>query len=245
MQKLNQKYINSVVKKALDEDLKPKGDITTNLISIKNKSSSAKIIAKQNGVIAGLDFCKAAFKLVGREAKFKARIKDGKKIKKNKVIAEIKAKTKTILVAERTALNFLNHASGIATLTNEYVKKVNKKNKICCTRKTTPNLRLLEKYSVKIGGGHNHRYNLSDEVLIKDNHISAENDLKNLVKKAIKTKKTVTVEIENYKQLNQVLGMKFKRILFDNMDLKQLKKCVKVCRNKYETEYSGNTSSKR
>ena len=244
MQKLNQKYINSVVKKALDEDLKPKGDITTNLISIKNKSSSAKIIAKQNGVIAGLDFCKAAFKLVGREAKFKARIKDGKKIKKNKVIAEIKAKTKTILVAERTALNFLNHASGIATLTNEYVKKVNKKNKICCTRKTTPNLRLLEKYSVKIGGGHNHRYNLSDEVLIKDNHISAENDLKNLVKKAIKTKKTVTVEIENYKQLNQVLGMKFKRILFDNMDLKQLKKCVKVCRNKYETEYSGNTSLK-
>ncbi len=244
MQKLNQKYINSVVKKALDEDLKPKGDITTNLISIKNKSSSAKIIAKQNGVIAGLDFCKAAFKLVGREAKFKARIKDGKKIKKDKVIAEIKAKTKTILVAERTALNFLNHASGIATLTNEYVKKVNKKNKICCTRKTTPNLRLLEKYSVKIGGGHNHRYNLSDEVLIKDNHISAENDLKNLVKKAIKTKKTVTVEIENYKQLNQVLGMKFKRILFDNMDLKQLKKCVKVCRNKYETEYSGNTSLK-
>ena len=244
MQKLNQKYINFVVKKALDEDLKPKGDITTNLISIKNKSSSAKIIAKQNGVIAGLDFCKAAFKLVGREAKFKARIKDGKKIKRNKVIAEIKAKTKTILVAERTALNFLNHASGIATLTNEYVKKVNKKNKICCTRKTTPNLRLLEKYSVKIGGGHNHRYNLSDEVLIKDNHISAENDLKNLVKKAIKTNKTVTVEIENYKQLNQILGMKFKRILFDNMNLKQLKKCIKVCRNKYETEYSGNTSLK-
>ena len=244
MQKLNQKYINSIVKKALDEDLNPKGDITTNLISIKNKSSSAKIIAKQNGVIAGLDFCKAAFKLVGREAKFKARIKDGKKIKRNKVIAEIKAKTKTILVAERTALNFLNHASGIATLTNEYVKKVNKKNKICCTRKTTPNLRLLEKYSVKIGGGHNHRYNLSDEVLIKDNHISAENDLKNLVKKAIKTKKTVTVEIENYKQLNQILGMKFKRILFDNMNLKQLKKCIKVCRNKYETEYSGNTSLK-
>ncbi len=244
MQKLNQKYINFVVKKALDEDLKPKGDITTNLISFKNKSSLAKIIAKQNGVIAGLDFCKAAFKLVGKEAKFKAKVKDGKRIKKNKVIAEIKAKTKTILVAERTALNFLNHASGIATLTNQYVKKVNKKNKICCTRKTTPNLRLLEKYAVKIGGGHNHRYNLSDEVLIKDNHISAENDLKILVKKAIKTKKTVTVEIENYKQLDQILGMKFKRILFDNMSLKQLKKCLKVCRNKYETEYSGNTSLK-
>ena len=156
VQKLNQKYINTVVKKALSEDLKPRGDITTNLISFKNKKSKAKIIAKQNGIIAGLDFCKAAFKLIGRETKFKAKIKDGKRIKKNKVIAEIKAKTKTILIAERTALNFLNHASGIATLTNQYVKKLKKKTKICCTRKTTPNLRLLEKYAVKKGGGYNH-----------------------------------------------------------------------------------------
>ena len=244
MQKLNQKYINSVVKKALDEDLKPRGDITTNLISLKNKKSKAKIIAKQNGIIAGLDFCKAAFKLVGKEASFKTKIKDGKKIKKNKVIAEIKAKTKTILIAERTALNFLNHASGIATLTNQYVNKVNKKTKICCTRKTTPNLRLLEKYAVKKGGGYNHRYNLSDEILIKDNHISAENNLKKLIKKAIKTKKVITVEIENAKQLNKVLGIKFKRILFDNMSPKQLKKCLKICKNKYETEYSGNATLK-
>ncbi len=244
MQKLNQKYINSLVKKALDEDLKPKGDITTNLISSKNKKSKAKIIAKQNGVIAGLDFCKAAFKLTGKEASFKAKVKDGEKIKKNKVIAELKAKTKTILIAERTALNFLNHASGIATLTSQYVKKVNKKTKICCTRKTTPNLRLLEKYAVKKGGGYNHRYNLSDEILIKDNHINAENDLKKLIKKAAKTKKIVTVEIENLKQLNQVLGIKFKRILFDNMNLKQLKKCLKTCKNKYETEYSGNATLK-
>ena len=244
MQKLNQKYIYSVVKKALDEDLKPRGDITTNLISSKNKKSKAKIIAKQNGVIAGLDFCKAAFKLIGKEANFKAKIKDGKKIKKNKVIAEIKAKTKTILIAERTALNFLNHASGIATLTNQYVNKVNKKTKICCTRKTTPNLRLLEKYAVKKGGGYNHRYNLSDEILIKDNHISAENNLKKLIKKAIKTKKVITVEIENAKQLNKVLGIKFKRILFDNMSPKQLKECLKISKKKYETEYSGNATLK-
>jgi nicotinate-nucleotide pyrophosphorylase (carboxylating) len=244
VQKLNRKYINSVVKKALDEDLRPRGDITTNLISLKNKRSKAKIIAKQNGVIAGLDFCKAAFKLTGKETNFKVRTKDGKKIKKNKVIAEIKAKTKTILIAERTALNFLNHASGIATLTNQYVNKVNKKTKICCTRKTTPNLRLLEKYAVKKGGGYNHRYNLSDEILIKDNHISAENNLKKLIKKAIKTKKVITVEIENAKQLNKVLGIKFKRILFDNMSPKQLKKCLKICKNKYETEYSGNATLK-
>ena len=244
MQKINQIFIKSVVKKALDEDLKPKGDITTNLISLKNKKTTAKIIAKQNGIIAGLDFCRAAFKLVGKEAIFISKVKDGSKVKKNKVIAEIKAKTKTILIAERTALNFLNHASGIASLTNQFVKKVNRKTKICCTRKTTPNLRLLEKYAVKKGGGHNHRYNLSDEILIKDNHISAEESLRDLVKKAIKTKKIVTVEIENFKQLNQVLGLKFKRILFDNMNAKQLRKCLKLCKSKYETEYSGNADLK-
>jgi len=242
--KVNQNYINSIVKQALKEDLTPNGDITTNLISFKNKSIKAKIIAKQNGVIAGLDFCKAAFKITGKESVFISKVKDGSKVKKNKVIAEIKAKTKTILIAERTALNFLNHASGIATLTNQFTQKVNKKTKICCTRKTTPNLRLLEKYAVKKGGGFNHRYNLSDEILIKDNHISAEDNLKDLVKKAIKTKKIVTVEVENLKQLQQVLGLKFKRILFDNMNTKQLRKCLKICKNKYETEYSGNADLK-
>ena len=244
MSKVNQNYINSIVKQALKEDLRPNGDITTKLISFKDKKAKANIFAKQNGVIAGLDFCKAAFKIVGKESVFISKVKDGSKVQKNKIIAEIKAKTKTILTAERTALNFLNHASGIATLTNQFTQKVNKKTKICCTRKTTPNLRLLEKYAVKKGGGHNHRYNLSDEILIKDNHISAEGSLKDLVNKAIKTKKIVTVEIENLKQLHQVLGLKFKRILFDNMSTKQLKKCLKLCKNKYETEYSGNANLK-
>ena len=244
MLKINQNYINSVVKQALNEDLKPLGDITTKLISFKNKKAKAKIIAKQNGVVAGLNFCRAAFKIVGKESIFIRKVKDGSRVKKNKVIAEVKAKTKTILIAERTALNFLNHASGIATLTHQFTQKVNKKTKICCTRKTTPNLRLLEKYAVKKGGGHNHRYNLSDEILIKDNHISAEDNLKDLVNKAIKTKKIVTVEIENLKQLHQVLGLKFKRILFDNMTTKQLKECLKLCKNKYETEYSGNANFK-
>jgi len=239
-----QKYINSIVKKALDEDLKPRGDVTTNLISYKNKKIIAKIIAKQDGIIAGLNFCKASFKLIGKETIFINKVRDGSKIKKDKVIAEIKAKIKTILIAERTALNFLNHASGIATLTNKFTLKVNKKTKICCTRKTTPNLRLLEKYAVKKGGGHNHRYNLSDEILIKDNHINAEENLRDLVKLAIKTKKIVTVEIENLKQLKQVLGLKFQRILFDNMKTSQLKECLKLCKNKYETEYSGNADLK-
>ena len=242
MSKVNQNYINSIVKQALKEDLKPLGDITTQLISFKNKRARARIIARQNGVIAGLEFCKAAFKSIGKETVFSKKIKDGSKVKKGRVIATIIAKTKTILTGERTALNFLSHASGIATLTNEFVKKVNKKSKICCTRKTTPNLRLLEKYAVKKGGGFNHRYNLSDEIMIKDNHISAETNLKTLIKKAIKTKKTITVEIENINQLKQILGLKFKRILFDNMNLTTLKKCLRLCKNKYETEYSGNVS---
>jgi nicotinate-nucleotide pyrophosphorylase (carboxylating) len=244
VQKLNQFYIKSVVKMALEEDLRPRGDITTNLIKSKNEMIKARIIAKQDGIVAGLEFCKAAFKLIGRETVFIKKVSDGKKIKKNKVIAEIKAMTKTILTAERTALNFLNHASGIATITNQFVKKISKKTKICCTRKTTPNLRTLEKYAVKKGGGYNHRYNLSDEILIKDNHISASKSLSGLIKKAIETKKIITVEIENINQLKQVLGLKFKRILFDNMNSSQLKKCIKLCKNKYQTEYSGNANLK-
>ena len=244
MSKINQSYINSIVKQALEEDLKPSGDITTKLLSFKDKKTKSKIIAKQSGVIAGLDFCRAAFKLAGKETVFSKKNNDGAKVKKGKVIATIVAKIKTILTAERTALNYLRHASGIANLKNEFVNKSNKKTKICCTRKTTPNLRLLEKYAVQKGGGFNHRYNLSDEIMIKDNHIYAETNLNLFVKKAIKTKKIITVEIENINQLKQVLGLRFKRILFDNMRLPALRKCLKLCENKYETEFSGNVSLK-
>ncbi len=244
MQKINQKYINRIVKEALKEDLRPNGDITTKLLNSKNKLVKAKIISKQNGIISGIDFCKAAFKLLEKKSKFSSRIKDGKKIKKNQIIAEITGKIKTILIAERTALNFLNHASGISTITNQYVGKVKNKTKICCTRKTTPNLRLFEKYAVKKGGGYNHRYNLSDEVLIKENHFKSNSSLRNIIKKSLKTKKKVTVEIENLSQLNNVLGLKFNRILFDNVSLAQLKKYLKICNGKYETEYSGNANLK-
>ena len=244
MQKINQKYINNLVLKALEEDLKPNRDITTKLLNSRNKIVQAKIISKQSGVISGINFCKAAFKLLERKSKFSQRIKDGKKVKRNQIIAEITAKTKTILIAERTALNFLNHASGISTITNQYVSKVKNKTKICCTRKTTPNLRLLEKYAVRKGGGYNHRYNLSDEVLIKENHFKSETSLRNIIKKSLKTKKKVTVEIENLRQLNNILDLKFNRILFDNVSLAQLKKYLKICKGKYETEYSGNANLK-
>ncbi len=244
MRKINQKYIRSVVKKALIEDLNPSGDVTTKLINHNNKKVKAKIIAKQNGIIAGLDFCKSAFKIIGKETIFRPKVKDGNYVRRNKTIAEVFAKTRTILIAERTALNFLNHASGIATTTNSFVKKVGRKTKICCTRKTTPNLRLLEKYAVKKGGGFNHRYNLSDEILVKDNHISIAKDLKKLITKASKSKVKITVEIENTNQLKKIMGLKFKRLLFDNMSLSQIKKCLKLCDKKYETEYSGNANLK-
>ena len=242
MTSINKKYISKTVGSALKEDLEPHGDITSQLII--NKKSKAKIIAKQNGVISGLDFCKLAFKLSGKETLFLQKVKDGASVKKGKVIAIIKAKNQTILTAERTALNFLSHSSGISSLTSEFVKKVNNKTKICCTRKTTPNLRLLEKYAVKKGGGFNHRYNLSDEIMIKDNHIIAEANFVKLIKKAIKTKKIITVEIDNISQLKKIIGLKFRRILFDNMNLNQLKRCLKICKKKYETEYSGNVSLK-
>jgi len=242
VQKLNQKYINSVVRQALKEDLYPKGDITTNLINFRNKIIKAKIISGQDGIVSGLDFSKASFKLIGKETVFKAKIKDGKQIKKNRVIAEIKAKIKTILTAERTALNFLNHASGISTLTNQFVKKVGKKTKICCTRKTTPNLRLLEKYAVKMGGGYNHRYNLSDEFLIKDNHIAI-SDIKKIVSSTNKNKK-ITVEVDNLLQFKKIKGQKFNTVLFDNMKIKNLKIGVQLAKKYYETEASGNVNLK-
>ena len=242
MKLINQNYINKIVKQALNEDLKPNGDITSELLN--NETKKAKIIAKQNGIVAGLEFCQSAFKLIDKKTIFHKKIKDGSKVKKGQVVAIIYAKTKTILTAERTALNFLCHASGIATLTNKFIIKSNNKTKICCTRKTTPNLRLLEKYAVKKGGGFNHRYNLSDEIMIKDNHISAYTNLRELLIKAIKTKKTITVEIDNINQLKKILGLKFKRILFDNMNLRVLKKCLILCKNKYQTEYSGNVNLK-
>ena len=241
MQKINQKYINNLVLKALEEDLKPNGDITTKLLNSKSKIVQAKIISKQSGIISGINFCKAAFKLLERKSKFLQRIKDGKKVKRNQIIAEITAKTKTILIAERTALNFLNHASGISTITNQYVRKVKNKTKICCTRKTIPNLRVIQKYGVKLGGGTNHRFNLSDEFLIKDNHIASSKNFEKVIKKAIKSKKgrKVTVEVDNLNQFKKINGLKFDRVLFDNMNLKNLKAGVKLAKKLYETEASG------
>ncbi len=242
--KLSETFIKDRVKLALTEDLYPYGDITSNLLS-NNKIIEAKIISNQKAVVAGLLFVKQSFKQVDKKIKFRLKKKDGSTVKKNSVIAVIKGKANSIMIAERVALNFLSHISGIATKTNQFVKLAGKKCKICCTRKTLPNYRVIQKYAVKLGGGTNHRFNLSDEFLIKDNHI-ASYDLKELVSLAIKNKKgkKITVEVDNLKQLKKIIGLKFNTILFDNMSIKNLRAGVKLVKKYYETEASGNINLK-
>ena len=242
--KLSKEFIKSTVKLALNEDLYPSGDITSALIN-NDKIVTVKLISNQNAVVAGLLFAKQTFSLIDNKIKFIIKKKDGSRIKKGSLVALIKGKAKNILIAERVALNFLSHISGIATKTNEFVKLAGKKTKICCTRKTIPNLRVIQKYAVKLGGGTNHRFNLSDEFLIKDNHI-ASSDLKTLVIEAIKNKKgkKITVEVDTIEQLRSILGLKFNTILLDNMNIKNLRNAVKIAKKFYETEASGNVNLK-
>ena len=242
--KLSEAFIKDRVKLALTEDLYPHGDITSKLLK-DDKIIEAKIISNQKAVVAGLLFAKYSFNQIDKKIKFVLKKKDGSSVEKNTVIATVKGKANSILVAERVALNFLSHISGIATKTNNFVKIVGKKCKICCTRKTLPNYRVIQKYAVKLGGGTNHRFNLSDEFLIKDNHVSSSN-LRELVSLAIKNKKgkKITVEIDNLKQLRDIIGLKFDTILFDNMNIKNLRKGVKLVKKYYETEASGNISFK-
>jgi len=209
----------------MSEDLKPSGDITTKLIK-NNQKIRAKIISDQNCVVGGLNFAKEAFKYSDKKVVFKSKSKDGRKINKGKVVAIVYGKAKGILRSERVALNFLSLISGVATITKKFVDKVKGKScKICCTRKTAPNLRSLQKYGVKLGGGLNHRFNLSDEILIKDNHIAIDGNIRELVKRAIKNKKDkkITVEVDNLNQLKKIMGLKFSRVLFDNMSPKILR----------------------
>ena len=242
--KLSKDFIRNTVKRALNEDLYPSGDITSSLVKNK-KVIKFKLLSNQNAIIGGLLFAKQAFDLIDNKIKFKIKKKDGSQVKKGSLIATIEGKAKNILIAERVALNFLSHISGIATKTNQFVKLAGKKCKICCTRKTIPNLRIIQKYAVKLGGGTNHRFNLSDEYLVKDNHI-ASSDLKKIISLAIKHKKgkKITVEVDNLKQLKAVMGLKFDTVLFDNMTIKTLRAGVKIAKKYYETEASGNVNLK-
>tara|TARA_B100001778_G_scaffold242174_1_gene202504 strand:+ start:1070 stop:1906 length:837 start_codon:yes stop_codon:yes gene_type:complete len=238
--KLSKNFIKSTCKLALNEDLFPSGDITSNLLK-NDQIKKVKMISNQSGIIGGLEFAKQTLKLIDKNIEFKIKKKEGSKISKKTVIAIIKGNLKNILIGERVALNFVSHISGIATKTNEFLRRAGGKTKICCTRKTIPNLRVIQKYGVKLGGGTNHRFNLSDEFLIKDNHISSSKNFEEIIKKAIKSKKgkKITVEVDNLKQFKRINGLQFDRVLFDNMKPKVLKKAVKLAEKSYETEASG------
>tara|TARA_Y100000590_G_scaffold4363_1_gene5762 strand:- start:819 stop:1655 length:837 start_codon:yes stop_codon:yes gene_type:complete len=242
---LSKNFIRSTCKLALNEDLFPSGDITSNLLE-NNQIKKVKMVSNEKGIIGGLKFAKETFKLIDKKIKFKIKKKEGSKVKKKSIIAIIDGNIKNILIGERVALNFVSHISGIATKTNEFVKRATNKTKICCTRKTIPNLRVIQKYGVKLGGGTNHRFNLSDEFLIKDNHIASSKNFEEIVKKAIKSKKgkKITVEIDNLKQFKKINGLKFERVLFDNMNIKNLKAGVKLAKKNYETEASGGVTLK-
>ena len=243
--RINKNFINNIVKLALNEDLYPSGDITSSLIK-NNKIIKLKLISNQKAVIGGLEFAKQTFRLIDKKIKFILKKKEGSFVKKNDLIATVQGKAQSILIGERVALNFISHISGIATKTSQFVKLVKRKScKICCTRKTIPNMRVIQKYAVQLGGGVNHRFNLSDEYLIKDNHIASSNII-NLVALAIKNKKgkKITVEVDNLNQFKKIFGLKFNTILFDNMKIKNLKEGVKLAKKYYVTEASGNINLK-
>ena len=241
---LSKDFIKGVCKLALNEDLYPSGDISSNLLK-KNIIKKVKLISNQSGIIGGLEFLKQTYKLIDKSIKIDLNKKEGSRVKKGETIAIINGNIRNILTGERVVLNFLSHISGVATTTNQFVKKVSKKCKICCTRKTIPNLRVIQKYAVKLGGGTNHRFNLSDEYLIKDNHIASLN-IEKLVQLAARKKngKIITVEVDNLNQLKKIIGLKFDRVLFDNMKPKILKKAVNLSKKFYETEASGGITIK-
>jgi nicotinate-nucleotide pyrophosphorylase (carboxylating) len=234
--------LKKIIKEALREDM-PRGDITTNITISTNHPVQARIISKSKGVICGLEVAKKVFLMVDKQLVVKTQLQDGAYIKTNQTILTIRGNKKSILKAERTALNFLGFMSGISTKTNELSLLIKKfKTKVCCTRKTLPNLRNLQKYAVIVGGGTNNRMNLSDEIFIKDNHI-ADNNLETLIPAVIKKnklKKLITVEVDNLAQLKKIKAYKINRVLFDNMTPANIKNGIKLLPKNIETEASGN-----
>ena len=235
--------LNKIISEAIKEDI-PNGDITSLSLIDQKTNVLANIKAKEHGVLCGSLLAKQIFKKIDKNLTIQIKKKDGSLVKKNQTIMTIKGKKISILQAERTALNFLGFMSGIASKTNYLVSKIKKyKTKICCTRKTLPNLRVLQKYAVRIGGGTNNRMNLSDEIFIKDNHFIKEVNFRSIVEKSIKNnkkRKIITVEVDNLNQLKQIKDLKINRVLFDNMNPSLITKGLTLLPKTIETEASGN-----
>lgn len=235
--------IDDLILMALKEDISSE-DITTNSVMREKKLGTVQLICKQDGVIAGLEIFKRVFELLDRETVTKLYFKDGDKVKKGDLLGEVEGDIRVLLSGERTALNYLQRMSGIATYTNNMVKLLEGSSvKLLDTRKTTPNMRMFEKYAVKVGGGNNHRYNLSDGILLKDNHINAAGGVVNAIKMAKEYApfvRKIEVEVENLDMLKEALEAGADIIMLDNMTPEMMKEAVKLTRGKAVTECSGN-----
>ena len=238
--------IDEIIERALKEDLGD-GDFTSLATIPENACGKAQLIIKEDGILAGVEIAKKIFHKVDKNIKFRRLLKDGTKVKKGDIAFTVEGKSISILSAERLALNFMQRLSGIATATNKIVSQLNGlKTKVLDTRKTTPNLRLLEKEAVRIGGGENHRMGLYDMIMIKDNHVDfaggikqAINATKNYLEKN-KKKLKIEIEVRNFDELNQVIECGgVDRIMLDNFSQQDLKKAVKIIDGRYETEASG------
>jgi nicotinate-nucleotide pyrophosphorylase (carboxylating) len=228
---------------ALQEDLGAAGDITTDSIIQAQARAEATIVARKEGVIAGLDLTEASFKALDSNARFVRVVGDGDRVVAGGTIARISARTRAILTGERTALNFLGRLSGIATLTAAFVKQIEgTRARITCTRKTTPGLRLFEKYAVRAGGGVNHRFGLYDAVLIKDNHIAAARGIAEALNRLQARRGhlvRIEIEVDRLDQLEEALKFPIDGVLLDNMDVETLQKAVKLVAGRVTTEASG------
>ncbi|OBR92350.1 MULTISPECIES: carboxylating nicotinate-nucleotide diphosphorylase [Clostridium] len=242
---MNYLIVDKLIKNALIEDINY-GDVTTDNLLLESEVSKGRFIAKESGVIAGIDVAKRVFEIVDSSIRFNIKAKDSSKVEKDDVIVELEGNSKSILKGERVALNILQRMCGIATKTNNMVDLVKDYDvKIVDTRKTLPGFRILDKYSVTAGGGYNHRLNLSDFVMIKDNHIRAVGSITEAVKR-IKNKipftAKVEVEVENLDQLKEAVNTEVDVIMLDNMDVDTMRKAVKFVNKKFILEASGNVT---
>lgn len=241
MVEFNETEINNIVLNALKEDI-GHGDVTTEAIVDENLSGIGTITSCTDGIVSGIDFAAESFKLLNESVQVEKNVEDGEKIKSGQKLMKIKGKMRTILSGERVALNFLQRMSGIATLTNKFVVQTEGRVKILDTRKTTPNLRKLEKYSVYKGGGVNHRFGLYDMFLIKDNHIAASGGDLLLVVEKVKERQSdlkIEVEVDSLSMIQPLLSSGVDRIMLDNMSNEEIKEAVKIIDGHIEIEVSG------
>ncbi|MEY8000944.1 carboxylating nicotinate-nucleotide diphosphorylase [Clostridium sp. Mt-5] len=242
---MNFLMVDKLIKEALLEDI-GYGDVTTDNLIPEGQISQGKFISKESGIAAGIDVAKRVFQILDDSIIFAVKIKEGGRVEKGSVIAEIKGNSRSILKGERVALNIMQRMSGIATKTRRMVELVKDYNvKIVDTRKTLPGFRMLDKYSVKVAGGYNHRLNLSDYVMIKDNHIKAVGSIKKAVEKikdSLPFTVKIEVEVENLKQLQEAADTEADVIMLDNMDVNEMKKAVKFVEGRFALEASGNVT---